>query len=156
MKNLIDEDFSNYKHPAMFLGFPSCSFKCEKESGIRACQNSSLASAPTIGVSVEDLYERFVNNSITQAVVCGGLEPFDTFDELLALVSHFRERGCSAEFVVYTGYYPDEIMDRAGKLTECGNIVIKYGRFVPSSESKYDDVLGVTLASKNQFAVAYK
>ena len=34
LKGLIDEDFVNYKDPSLFLIFPFCTFKCEKECGI--------------------------------------------------------------------------------------------------------------------------
>ena len=39
LKGLIDEDFVNYKKPAMVLEFPYCSFKCDKECGRQVCQN---------------------------------------------------------------------------------------------------------------------
>ena len=32
------------------------------------------------------------------------------------------------------------------------NIIIKFGRYIPNSENKYDEILGVTLASQNQYA----
>ena len=31
------------------------------------------------------------------------------------------------------------------------NIIIKFGRFIPNQEGHYDEVLGINLASKNQF-----
>lgn len=37
VKNIIDEDFVQYKKPAMFIGMPSCSFKCDKECGKPVC-----------------------------------------------------------------------------------------------------------------------
>ena len=32
------------------------------------------------------------------------------------------------------------------------NIIIKYGRYIPDQEPHYDEVLGVNLASDNQYA----
>ena len=32
------------------------------------------------------------------------------------------------------------------------NIIIKFGRYIPNRNNKYDEILGVTLASDNQFA----
>jgi hypothetical protein len=32
------------------------------------------------------------------------------------------------------------------------NIIIKFGRFVPNQEKHYDEVLGIELASPNQYA----
>ena len=32
------------------------------------------------------------------------------------------------------------------------NIIIKFGRYIPNQEKHYDDVLGIELASDNQYA----
>ena len=37
-------------------------------------------------------------------------------------------------------------------LQEYGNIIIKYGRYIMGEELHYDEVLGVNLASSNQYA----
>ena len=42
IKGIIDEDFVNYKKPAMVIEFPYCDFKCDKEYGKPICQNNSL------------------------------------------------------------------------------------------------------------------
>lgn len=156
LKNLLDEDFTNYKKASLFLGFPSCSFKCEKESGRKMCQNASLIDTKTIAVSIKTIFERYSRNVLTQAIVCGGLEPFDSFDELYALIKYFREQGDKSDFVIYTGYYPEEIFDKLAKITGFGNTVVKFGRFKPDEEAHLDEVLGVKLMSDNQFAVEYK
>ena len=31
------------------------------------------------------------------------------------------------------------------------NIIVKFGRFIPNQEKQYDEVLGVYLASNNQY-----
>ena len=54
--------------------------------------------------------------------------------------------------MIYTGYYLDEIADKIRVLTEYKNIIIKFGRFVPNQKKHYDEVLGVYLASDNQYA----
>lgn len=151
VKNIIDEDVSNYQRISMFIGFPHCSFKCEKECGQKMCQNSILAKAPDIEVPCEDIVNRYMENPITSAVVCGGLEPFDDFDDLLLLVKLLRER-TDDDIVIYTGYCVDEILNQISQLKKYPNIVIKFGRYVPGKKSHYDDVLGVTLASDNQCA----
>ena len=45
-----DEDFVNYKKASMFLSFPHCTFKCEKDCGVACCQNSDLAKIPPLTV----------------------------------------------------------------------------------------------------------
>ena len=152
LKNLIDEDFANYKLPALFLGFPSCTFKCERECGGKFCQNSCLAQQPNIEIPVARIIDRYLANFISRAIVCGGLEPLDSFDDLLALVRELRRRGCLDDLVIYTGYNREEVEDKIQQLTEYPNIIVKFGRFRPGEESHYDSLLGVRLASGNQYA----
>lgn len=152
IKNLIDEDFSNYKECAMFIGFPHCTFKCEKDCGcIGMCQNSQLVMSPDIDISYSNIVDRYIKNPLSRAIVFGGLEPFDDFEDLLTLVQFFRME-TDDDIVIYTGYYADEIVEQIRKLKKYKNIVIKFGRFIPNQQSRYDDVLGVNLASKNQYA----
>ena len=152
IKNLIDEDFSNYKECAMFIGFPHCTFKCEKDCGcIGMCQNSQLVASPDIDISYSDIVDRYIKNPLSRAIVFGGLEPFDDFEDLITLVQFFRME-TNDDIIIYTGYYADEIVEQIRKLKKYRNIVIKFGRFIPNQESRYDDVLGVNLASKNQYA----
>ena len=53
LKQIIDEDFVNYREPSMYLIFPHCSFKCDKENGTQYCQNRGLALEPDIEISKE-------------------------------------------------------------------------------------------------------
>lgn len=152
IKGLIDEDFANYKKPSMFIAFPKCNWKCEKECGQQCCQNSGLAKEKNIEISKENLVERYINNEITQAIVFGGLEPFDTFTDLISLVIAFR-KVTDDDIVIYTGYNEKEVYDLTNiLLAKYKNIIIKFGRYVPNQESKYDEILGVDLASPNQYA----
>lgn len=89
---------------------------------------------------------------LRKAVVIGGMEPMMQIGEVTALISLFRENGCTAPFVIYTGYYPSEISKELDALRPLGNIVVKFGRFIPNKPSRYDDVLGIELSSDNQFA----
>ncbi len=159
IKNIIDEDFCNYKKPSMFIGMNSCSFKCDKECGKPVCQNSELAKAPTIEIEAIDLVARFFTNSITEAIVWGGLEPFDSFGDMCEFLSLIAA-SCSSssnfeipDIIIYTGYYPEEIQDKLQTLkifnTVIENIIIKFGRFIPDRPHKYDELLGVELASDN-------
>ena len=59
---------------------------------------------------------------------------------------------CNDDVVIYTGYYPDEIKDALDVLKGFKNIIIKFGRYIPNRQSRYDEILGVTLASDNQYA----
>lgn len=154
IKNIVDEDFVNYKKPSMFIGAVSCSFKCDKECGKPVCQNSELAKAPTIEIDYEEIIERYLNNPITEAVVFGGLEPFDSFLYLFEFIQEFRKKS-QDDIVIYTGYYPEEIMGKLFKLQIFDgrdNIIIKFGRFIPDKPHRYDELLGVELASDNQFS----
>lgn len=148
---LQDEDFVNYKKPSMFIGFPSCSWKCNKEYGMQVCQNSTLASSPIKSVGFKTIVNRYINNPITSSIVCGGLEPFDTWDDLYGLITHLRI-STQDDIVIYTGYYKEEIEKCIDDLKVFSNIIIKFGRYIPNHEKHYDKVLGIYLASDNQYA----
>ena len=151
IKGLTDEDFVNYKEPSMFIIFPSCSWKCEVECGEHCCQNSALAQAPNINVSVDALINRYMNNPITHAVVCGGLEPLDSWDNLQCFIMNFRYWS-GDDIVIYTGYDEDEIQDKLEWLSLYKPIIVKFGRYIPGQQQHYDSILGVRLASDNQYA----
>lgn len=153
IKELRDEDFTSYKKPSMVIGFPSCTFKCERECGCKGmCQNLALVNAPNIEISMAHIVKRYLDNPITKAIIMAGLEPFDSWDDLLCLVEAFR-RKTDDTIIVFTGYNEDEIKNRIHVLKKFENIILKVGRYVPNKPSKYDEVLGVTLASNNQYAI---
>ena len=151
IKQLVDEDFINYKKPSMLIGFPSCTWKCEKECGERCCQNSALAQSPNINISINSIIERYMENPITKAVVCGGLEPMDSWDDLQCFIMNFRYKSPD-DIVIYTGYNEHEIHDKIKILELYENIIVKFGRYVPNQLPHYDNVLGIKLASDNQYA----
>lgn len=151
LKQLMDEDFVNYSKPSMFIGFPSCTWKCEKECGKRVCQNGALATSASKNVSVKTIVNRYINNPITSAIVCGGLEPFDSWEDLQLLITHLRVV-TQDDIVIYTGYKEEELQNNINWLQKYKNIIIKFGRFIPDQESHYDEILGVNLASQNQYA----
>lgn len=151
LKGIIFEDFINYKKPSMVLEFPTCSFKCDRECDQPVCQNSTLVEAPNIEITPEEIVRRYLSNPIVEAIVCQGLEPFDSWQELLVFVATFRIF-CHDDIVIYTGYTKEELKDKVGLLAVSDNIVIKYGRYIPGQEPHYDEVLGVQLASNNQYA----
>lgn len=147
IKGLISEDFVNYKKPAMTIMFPYCTFKC----GTEYCQNSPLSKAEDIEMDITDIVIRYLNNPITESVVMQGLEPFDSWDDLIGFVKQLRE-STDDDIVIYTGYYKEEIIDKVEILRKYKNIIIKYGRFLYNDKPIFDDILGITLASSNQYA----
>lgn len=151
LKGLVEYDISNYKKPSMFVIFPSCTFKCDKECGQNVCQNSQLAFESEVKINTLELVQKYINNPLTKALVCGGLEPFDSWDDLRLLVEVFRSK-TDDDIVIYTGYTSEEQYSNLLYLRYYPNIIIKFGRFIPNQESHYDEVLGVNLASPNQYA----
>lgn len=153
VKGIKDEDFVNYQKPSLFIAFPNCSFKCDKENGAQYCQNMPLTAQPNIEVNVHHLVKRYLSNPITKAIVCGGLEPIDSWHELWMFVWTVREvYHCEDDIVIYTGYEPDEMPEQADALRAFPNIIVKWGRFRPNQRPHFDAVLGINLASDNQRA----
>ncbi len=155
VKTIVDEDFVNYKVPSMYIGTAYCDGKCCREAGIplSVCQNDAWRGSATIEMDDDNIIQRYLSNDITKALCFAGLEPFEQFDELLRLVSKFRaEYHCNDTVVIYTGYNLTEIMPEVDTLKKFENIIIKFGRYVPNQSKHFDEVLGVYLASDNQYA----
>ena len=100
----------------------------------------------------------YMNDPLSEAVVCGGLEPLDSLDELIPFIMEFRYYSPDP-IVIYTGYTEEEVeqMEYLGSkllklLSHYENIIIKFGRYVPNQEKHFDEILGVELASPNQYA----
>ena len=162
-------NWSHYKSCAMFIACPYCNFKCDKECGKQVCQNEPLASAPKVEVSLKLLTSLYCANKVSTAIVFAGLEPFDSLDELTEAVSAFREV-TKDPIIIYTGYTKEELesgaihdtranqecSEKYKQIRDSGNIIIKYGRFIPDDEEHLDPILGVKLASRNQYAERYE
>ena len=117
VKAIVEEDFINYKLPSMFIPTCFCDYKCCTELGldIGVCQNAPLAQSENIEIPDQIIYEHFVNNPITKATVIGGLEPMIQINEVIDLINLFRNQGEDCPFVIYTGYYPNEISEELGE-----------------------------------------
>ena len=163
IKGIIDEDFVNYKKPAMVIEFPYCNFKCDKECGRAVCQNSPLVNEPNIEIEHHKIINRFFENGISEAIIFQGLEPLDSFADVLKLLAILHLPAYAAkqvDVVIYTGYTKEELQNKIyknnisylDKLKKYNNIIIKYGRYIPNQTPHYDEVLGVKLASDNQYA----
>ena len=111
-----------------------------------------------------EIAKRYYENPITEAVVFGGLEPFDSFADMVELISHIicchtlYPDEPKPDIIIYTGYNAWEIKDKIKMLDiyKDINIIIKLGRFVPDQKSHIDETLGVELASPNQHALPLK
>ena len=94
----------------------------------------------------------YSENPLTKAFCFQGLEPFDSFMDLIELIAFIRiYKRCDDLIIIYTGYNPDEdpIVEKA--IRKYHNLIIKWGRYIKDDEPYYNDMLGVTLASKNQW-----
>ena len=146
---IITEDFVNYKKPSMIIEFPRCSFKC----GADKCQNYKLIKERVLSVDEEELIRKYYyENHLTGAILFQGLEPFDSWVDLCKLMRAIRKY-TDDEVVIWTGYEHSEISDYIKYLQKFPNIIVKFGRYRPELPQRYDDILGVTLASDNQYAI---
>lgn len=154
VKDIVDENFQDYKKTSMFIATIICDFKCCKELGLDLgiCQNMDIVKKPNIEISFENVFKKYTSNPITKSIIFGGLEPMLQFDELLQFIKYFRQNGCNDDIVIYTGYYPHECEGQISKLKSLNNIIMKYGRFIPKIDGRFDEILGVFLSSENQYA----
>ena len=168
--NIIDEDIVNYKKTSMYIAFPNCSMKCNVDCGKVICQNVSLLDSSCINVDGDTLISRYLNNPITHAIVFGGLEPFDSYFDIIPFIHALRNKyNCHDEVVIYTGYTEEELEGTSlydyqnackqdiltsiyKELKTYDNVIVKFGRYVENNDKHFDEVLGVYLASDNQYA----
>ena len=157
VKTIVDEDFVNYQKPSMFIGTISCGGKCCIEGGftLSVCQNDGWRGSAPIDIRDRVIIERYLHNDISRAIVFGGLEPMEQSDELFEFIDMLRNTyKCDDDVVIYTGYNREEISGIVERLAHrFSNIIIKFGRYIPNMKSRFDEVLGVELASDNQYAV---
>lgn len=153
IKGIIHEDFVNYKVCSMTIAMPYCTFKCDKECGSNVCQNSKLAKDPTLDIPAAKIIEQYLHNPLSHAIVFQGLEPFDSYNDIYYFIYALRFIFKNNDpVVIYTGYNKDEILSKIDDLLKFSNIIIKFGRYIPNHEPHYDEILGVNLASDNQYA----
>lgn len=154
IKKIVSEDYIQFQIPSMFIAFCKCDWKCCRDTNIpvTVCQNEAIARMDDIETSPEEIYQFYQNCPLSKSVVLGGLEPILQFDEVFDLIKYFRTHGCEDDFVIYTGYKKNEIYYEIDQLKQFKNIIVKFGRYVPGQEKHFDPVLGVELASNNQYA----
>lgn len=153
LKGIIDCDFTNYKEPTLTLEFPKCDFKCDKLNHCKICQNATLATESDIEIALDTLWRLYQQNPLTKGFCCQGLEPLDSVNELLDFVYYIRKiKSCKDVIIIYTGYDKSEVTKFIYQIVQYENIIIKWGRFIMNQNSHYDEILGVKLASNNQYA----
>lgn len=150
LKGIIDYDIINYKEPVLTLEFPYCDFKCDKLNGCEVCQNSSLVFEPDIDILMSDIWLLYEQNPLTKGFCFQGLEPFDSY-QIFDLIDTIRYY-CDDPIIIYTGYNREQMTKQIEILKQYRNIIVKWGRFILGDEPHYDEVLGVNLASNNQYA----
>lgn len=161
---LIDvktDNIVDYKETSILLVFPYCSGKCGPK-----CHNYKLIGTTKINeYKIEDIVNLYNKLNTHRSIVCAGLEPFDSFEDLTNIVKYFSNCNKDCDIVIYTGYTEEEIKYSVKLLNDIFNknlnksfkksLIIKFGRYVFDAENSYkyySDILGVELASNNQYA----
>ena len=148
----VVEVFQDYKKSALLFSTCFCDWKCCIENP-SICQNQKIVRQENIELSFSEVLN-MVNHSFTDAVIFGGLEPLLQADEVVQCIHYLRQNGVSKDIVIYTGYYLEEIDDNT--LKHLSGCILKCGRFIPDRPNRYDEVLGVTLVSDNQYGIYLK
>lgn len=157
IKEILDEDFINYKLPAMYIGTCFCGGKCCIDGGfpLNVCINDEWRGMPIIEYDDYKLCERYIANPITKAIIFCGLEPFEQYNEIIHFINILRnEYRCNDTIIIFTGYTKEEC-EVAGWLAELrkhAGIICKFGRFQINQNKHYDPILGIWLASDQQYA----
>ena len=106
-----EEDVVNYKDISMFVALPYCSGKCWRELGLDCsiCQNEELRNQPIINIDVHDLIDKYDNNPLTSAIVFGGMEPLDSFEDLICFIMNFIVNS----FIIWSKKVQKKLLERA-------------------------------------------
>jgi hypothetical protein len=137
---------NNYKKISMYLPLGiTCIWKCVECCNIYYKNNTQYLEA-----SIDNIIEEYETNILVEAIVISGLEPFDNFGQLYNFISKFREF-YEDDIVIFSGYEKKEVEDMLEHFYIFDNIIYKFGRYIPDRPSKYDEILGITLASDNQY-----
>ena len=148
IKSVLSESFADYKKCSMLICGCTCTWKCREKSLPKFKISFITNYRSRCWKNCWRIYEKF-----TYICYCipDGLEWFDQYLELLECVDAFREKTLD-DIIIYTGYNKNEIEEKIILLKKYSNIIIKYGRFIPGQQPHFDEVLGVNLASDNQYA----
>lgn len=161
VKDIQDETLQDYKEVAMLISARFCDWKCCRDAGYEICQNSEVARRKDIDIPNEVICERYLKNKVSRAIIFGGLEPMFQILDILDILELLRKKyHCNDTVIVYTGYEKEEILPQITALSDYKNVIVKYGRYVPENVPEnvpgnvphYDPILGVVLASSNQWA----
>lgn len=118
------------------------------------CQNCLISNQKNIFISIHDIIQKYIRNNLSNAIIFGGFENFDEFEQMYWFINIFRNiYNINDDIIIYTGYYPNEIEEQINKLKQFENIFIKFGRYIQNSNQKYDEILGIYLASDNQYTI---
>jgi len=137
----------------MLIACIECDWKCLKEQclSLGICQNSHINKIQTQESNIPDLIKRFNDNLLSECVIFAGLEPILQFDEVCSFIKEFRKTN-NDDVVIYTGYYPEEIIDKIEILKKFKNIILKFGRYRNDLPKTKDDILKIEIVSNNQWA----
>ena len=66
VKEIVDENFQDYKKSSMFIATSKCDFKCLKELNLDCsiCQNMPASKMPNKKVFISDIYKRYESNKL--------------------------------------------------------------------------------------------
>lgn len=142
----IRETFNDYKKSTLYLCGSICTLNCPD------CFHSHLKKEHPTTLSKEQLLEKYIIPTSAEAILFSGLNWFEQSEELYSLIKFIRDNHIQKDIVIYTGFEKSVITQEIEKLKQFPNIIIKYGRYNENLPKRYDEVLGITLASSNQNA----
>ena len=148
----IREVVGDWSCNAALIATAFCDWKCELEGTLTkcACQNSHLARLPNYDLTYADIIDIYSKYDTVSALIFAGLEPLLQLTDVLGLIEVFRE-DFSDPVIIYTGYNKDEIFEALESLSEYSDIYMKFGRYIAGHKPHRDPLVGVELASDNQY-----
>jgi len=155
LKQILHETYGDYKECSMLLIADNCINKCE------GCHNQHLLQLESKIFPDEEIIKRFVENPLSKAIIFGGLEPMDQAEEVEKFIFTAINMGIACPIIIYTSYNPLSYVFRCSNVMEAikqylGKVIIKHGPYKKDLKPVFNEDLGVTLASSNQYTIVYE
>ena len=139
------EVYNDYKKVGVLLATPTCNNNC------KYCQNEYLKKKKPIEYDISEIFNFVKKNKLIKSFIFGGLDCMDSFDQTYDIIKEIRKK-FDYDIVLYTGKLKTDINLEIEKLKNFKGIIIKFGKYKKNKEKKYDELLGITLASNNQYS----
>lgn len=145
VRSLVDEDTGHYKETSFFIETSLAPLSLDEGF------NFSMKVARLLSWN---LISHYMDNPLMTAIVFKGDEPFQQYEGIFHFIKLLREdRFCMDTVVIYSDLSRADIHEEVERLKIFPNIIVKFEPHIREYPPYFDNLLGATLSSDNQYAL---